>query len=333
MTLASTSVEPTLPRRRGRCRRRFSSCSPATRPGSAVTDVPVGDCDPFGARPAVGAVCLLRAALSRLCRRRSRLGVEPAAAGAAGGLGTAFMSTRSAATSATSVLTTPRPPRWTRCRWSPSTGMGPSYYLRDDGTWDQMREYFVHRSLYHLKEADPHALAIPRLVGHAKAAFVAVEFDEYGGGRGEHMHQKLFADLMAAAGLDNSLPRLSRRRARRDTGRGEPDVLLRTASIDARRGHRSFRCDGDHVVTRVAPARGRAAADGCTAGLCRVLPRARRGRRGARAGGAQRRRGRSGGPGAAFGSHVVFGIRARDIVENRLADHIMARWIAGADFA
>ena len=43
-----------------------------------------------------------------------------------------------------------------------------------------MREYFVHRSLYHLKEGDPHAWAIPRLTGQAKASFVAVEFDEYG---------------------------------------------------------------------------------------------------------------------------------------------------------
>ena len=42
-------------------------------------------------------------------------------------------------------------------------GTGPSYWLRDNGTWQQMREYFVHRSLYHLKEGDPHAWAIPRL--------------------------------------------------------------------------------------------------------------------------------------------------------------------------
>lgn len=81
---------------------------------------------------------------------------------------------------------------------------GPSYYLRDKGTWEQMQEYFVHRSVYHLKEADPHAWAIPRLAGHAKAAFVAVEFDEFGGGRGEHVHQQLYADLMDAAGLDSS---------------------------------------------------------------------------------------------------------------------------------
>ena len=81
-------------------------------------------------------------------------------------------------------------------------GTGPSYWLRDNGTWEQMREYFVHRSLYHLKEGDPHAWAIPRLIGQAKASFVAVEFDEYGAGRGAKLHQQLFADLLTAAELD-----------------------------------------------------------------------------------------------------------------------------------
>jgi hypothetical protein len=84
----------------------------------------------------------------------------------------------------------------------PADGTGPSYYLRDTGTWEQMREYFVHRSLYHLKEGDPHAWAIPRLTGRAKAAFVAIEFDEYGAGQGSRLHQQLFADLLTAAGLD-----------------------------------------------------------------------------------------------------------------------------------
>lgn len=86
----------------------------------------------------------------------------------------------------------------------PAEGEGPSYFIRDKATMDQVQEYFVHRSLYHLKEADPHAFAIPRLRGQAKASFVAVEFDEYGGGRGENLHQQLFADLMAAAGLDST---------------------------------------------------------------------------------------------------------------------------------
>jgi hypothetical protein len=86
----------------------------------------------------------------------------------------------------------------------PADGTGPSYYLRDTGSWQQMREYFVHRSLYHLKEGDPHAWVIPRITGTAKAAFVAVEFDEYGAGQGPRMHQQLFADLLTAAGLDST---------------------------------------------------------------------------------------------------------------------------------
>ncbi|WP_051613383.1 iron-containing redox enzyme family protein [Rhodococcus sp. UNC23MFCrub1.1] len=81
-------------------------------------------------------------------------------------------------------------------------GSGPSFHLRDTGTAEQMREYLAHRSLYHLKEADPHAWTIPRLQGQAKASYVAVEFDEFGGGRGSRMHQNLFRDLLAAAGLD-----------------------------------------------------------------------------------------------------------------------------------
>ena len=84
----------------------------------------------------------------------------------------------------------------------PADDSGPSYHLRDKGSWEQMREYFAHRSVYHLKEGDPHAWAIPRLMGTAKAAFVAVEFDEYGAGQGPRVHQQLFADLLAAAGLD-----------------------------------------------------------------------------------------------------------------------------------
>jgi len=86
----------------------------------------------------------------------------------------------------------------------PVDGSGLSYFLRDEGSWEQMREYFAHRSLYHLKEGDPHAWAIPRLSGQAKASFVAVEFDEFGAGRGARVHQQLFADLLDAADLDST---------------------------------------------------------------------------------------------------------------------------------
>ncbi|HVV23010.1 MAG TPA: iron-containing redox enzyme family protein [Pseudonocardiaceae bacterium] len=83
----------------------------------------------------------------------------------------------------------------------PVPGRGLSHFLRDDAEWWQMREFFVHRSIYHLKEADPHAWVIPRLSGRPKAALVAVEFDEFGGGRAERVHAQLFADLLTAAGL------------------------------------------------------------------------------------------------------------------------------------
>ncbi|HET9140888.1 iron-containing redox enzyme family protein [Actinophytocola sp.] len=84
----------------------------------------------------------------------------------------------------------------------PVPGDGISHRLRDEGTLEQVREYFVHRSIYHLKEADPHAWVIPRLSGRAKAALVAVEFDEFGGGHADRVHAQLFADLLAAAGLN-----------------------------------------------------------------------------------------------------------------------------------
>ncbi|MBH0777888.1 iron-containing redox enzyme family protein [Nocardia bovistercoris] len=86
---------------------------------------------------------------------------------------------------------------------TPAESSGPSAYLRDEGDWSHMREYFVHRSIYHHKEADPYAWVIPRLRGQAKASLVAVEFDEFGGGRGDRVHARLYADLLDGAGLDS----------------------------------------------------------------------------------------------------------------------------------
>jgi hypothetical protein len=89
----------------------------------------------------------------------------------------------------------------------PGDGTGLSHFLREDGQLWQLREYAALRSLYHLKEGDPQAWAIPRLTGRAKAGLVAVEYDEYGAGRADRIHAKLFADLMADLGLDNGYGR------------------------------------------------------------------------------------------------------------------------------
>jgi hypothetical protein len=77
-----------------------------------------------------------------------------------------------------------------------------SRHLEGRGTREELLEFVVHRSAYQLKEADPHSWAIPRLSGPPKAALVEVQADEYGGGRPDRIHAQLFADAMAALGLE-----------------------------------------------------------------------------------------------------------------------------------
>ena len=81
---------------------------------------------------------------------------------------------------------------------------GPSLssFMAKKGTLEQWREYLTLRSVYHLKEADPHTFAVPRLSGRAKAAMVEIQADEYGGGAPERTHSELFAGLMRDLGLD-----------------------------------------------------------------------------------------------------------------------------------
>ena len=77
-----------------------------------------------------------------------------------------------------------------------------SSFMAKQGTLEQWREYLTVRSVYHLKEGDPHTFAVPRLSGRAKAAMVEIQADEYGGGAAERMHSRLFAGLMSDLGLD-----------------------------------------------------------------------------------------------------------------------------------
>ncbi len=87
-----------------------------------------------------------------------------------------------------------------------TTDGGPSlsHHLQHAGTLMQYREFVAHRSIYHLKEADPHTWAIPRVTGRTKAALVEIQADEYGGGRPERMHNALFARAMRALSLDDT---------------------------------------------------------------------------------------------------------------------------------
>lgn len=211
----------------------------------------------------------------------------------------------------------------------PVDGHGPSYFLRDKGAWEQMQEYFVHRSLYHLKEGDPHAWAIPRLTGHAKAAFVAVEFDEFGGGRGDFVHQKLFGDLMVAGGLDstylgyiesvpaeslavvNLMSLFGLHRKHRGAAIGHFASTEITSSPGSRRLVAALERMGAPEAC-VAFYREHVEADAVHEQVVRTDV----------VGDLVRRE-----PG--LGRDVVFGIRAHQVVEDRLADHLMGCWSAG----
>ena len=84
------------------------------------------------------------------------------------------------------------------------TGPSVSRFVARKASLDQLKEFLVHKSVYQLKEADPHTWAIPRLTGRPKAALVEIQADEYGGGRPERMHSALFARTMRGLGLDDS---------------------------------------------------------------------------------------------------------------------------------
>jgi len=77
-------------------------------------------------------------------------------------------------------------------------------YLSRRAGIGQFREFVAQRSVYHLREADPHTFAIPRLAGRPKAALVEIQQDEYGNGAPGRMHQELFRDTMRWLGLETT---------------------------------------------------------------------------------------------------------------------------------
>lgn len=84
------------------------------------------------------------------------------------------------------------------------TGPSMSRFVAKAASDDQLREFIVHRSIYQLREADPHTWAIPRLAGRSKAALVEIQADEYGNGLPASMHSALFARTMRELGLDDT---------------------------------------------------------------------------------------------------------------------------------
>ncbi len=209
-------------------------------------------------------------------------------------------------------------------------GTGPSYHLLERGERRQLREYVAHRSIYHLKEADPQAWVIPRLDGQAKASLVTVEHDEYGAGRVERLHATLFAEMMVDLDLDPAYGRYL------DV---VPAVTLATVNAMSFFGlHRAYRgaLIGQFASVEITSSPG-------SARLARTVERLAGDRPGAsrfytehiEADAVHEHVVRHGviadlmtrEPHLA--ADIVFGIQADAFVEDRLAGHLMAAWKEG----
>ena len=82
------------------------------------------------------------------------------------------------------------------------SGPSLSRHMERCGTMPQMRDIVRRRAAYHLKEADPHTFAVPRLRGRAKQLLVMIQAGEYGADApGRLTHAALYAQTMRALGL------------------------------------------------------------------------------------------------------------------------------------
>lgn len=87
---------------------------------------------------------------------------------------------------------------------APTPGPSLSRTVAKTATLEQLREFLIHRSVYTLREADPHSWAIPRLTGKAKAGLVEIQADEYGGGDAARVHATIFSQTVRGVGLDDT---------------------------------------------------------------------------------------------------------------------------------
>lgn len=84
-----------------------------------------------------------------------------------------------------------------------SEGPGIAGFLQRQATREQMTHYLRERSVAQLKESDPQSFVLPRLLGASKVALAELQYDEFGAGRPQNLHSTLYANALAAAGLDN----------------------------------------------------------------------------------------------------------------------------------
>ncbi len=85
---------------------------------------------------------------------------------------------------------------------------GPSevaQHLNRRATRDEFCSYLGERAVYHLRESDPQSFVLPRIGGAAKVALAELQYDEYGGGRPDRLHQALFARALSSLDMPTDL--------------------------------------------------------------------------------------------------------------------------------
>jgi hypothetical protein len=206
---------------------------------------------------------------------------------------------------------------------------GVSQHVRDGAEAWQLAEYVAHRSLYHLKEADPQAFAIARLSGAAKTGMVTIAHDEYGSGDPARLHAHLYAAMMRELGLDD------RYGAYLDTA---PAEILAEVNLMSLCGlHRGLRGAllGQFATVELTSSPGAARlADGMTRLGCSAAAREFYGEH-IEADAVHEQLVRRGVLGPLLEAEpelagdVVFGIRASTLLASRFEEHLLARWSAG----
>jgi len=77
-----------------------------------------------------------------------------------------------------------------------------SRFLHREATRGQLLDFLAQRSVYHLKESDPHSFVVGRVSGPAKVALAELQYDEFGAGRPDRLHSSMYAAGLEAVGLD-----------------------------------------------------------------------------------------------------------------------------------
>ncbi|HVK28346.1 MAG TPA: iron-containing redox enzyme family protein [Nocardioides sp.] len=78
-------------------------------------------------------------------------------------------------------------------------------FLERRATRDEFVSYLRRRAVHHLRESDPHSFLLPRLGGAAKVGLAELQYDEYGSGRPDRLHQELFAAALRSLDLSTDL--------------------------------------------------------------------------------------------------------------------------------